>query len=144
LFRLSKVTSCQDIGNIGWQDVTDVAGDGRLLIRIDNYRPFDSVVVVYAAHQSAKSFSPLLAASQGPEAPSMTVTSFHGTDATLAAAVQREHLAQGDRLAGKSTVQRIELKVNDRGDFSWSALDLGGHPDIVLARASVDLNDPRR
>ncbi|HEU4938686.1 MAG TPA: DUF2723 domain-containing protein [Vicinamibacterales bacterium] len=144
LFRLSRVTSCQDIGNAGWQDITDVARQGRLLIRIDNYRPFDSAVVLYAAQPSTKSFSPLLAASHGPEAPSMTVTTFHSTDATLAAAVQRDDLAQRDRLAGASTVQRIELKVNDRGDFSWSALDLGGHPDVVLARASVDLNNPRR
>ena len=143
LFRLSRVTSCHDIGNAGWQDITDVARDGRLLIRIDNYRPFDSAVVLYAAQQSTKSFSPLLAASHGPEAPSMAVTTFHGTD-TLATAVQRDDLAQRDRLAGASTVQRIELKVNDRGDFSWSALDLGGLPDVVLARASVDLNNPRR
>ena len=41
-------------------------------------------------------------------------------------------------------VQRVELKVNDRGDFSWSALDLRARPDVVLARASVDLNNPRR
>jgi hypothetical protein len=36
------------------------------------------------------------------------------------------------------------LKVNDHGDSSWSALDLRGHPDVVLARATVDLNNPRR
>ena len=144
LFRLSRVTSCQDIGNTGWQDITDVASDGRLLIRIDNYRPFDSVVVLYAAYHSANRFSPLLAASHGPETPSMTVASFDGPGAALAAAVQRDDLALGARLGGKSTVRRIELKVNDRGDFSWSALDLRGHPDVVLARASVDLNNPRR
>ena len=45
LFRLVKVTSCQDIGNAGWQDISGVAREGRLLIRIDNYRPFESVVV---------------------------------------------------------------------------------------------------
>src|SRR6185436_4794263 len=63
LFRLTKVTSCQDIGNSGWQDITEVARDGRLLIRIDKYRPFDSVVVLYVAQRSAVP-SPLLAASQ--------------------------------------------------------------------------------
>ena len=142
LFRLTKVTSCQDIGNSGWQDITEVARDGRLLIRIDNYRPFDSVVVLYVAQQSAVP-SPLLAASQGPEKPAIATTRFHGSDPTLAAAVQRDKVTEG-RLAGESNVQRIELKVNDRGDFSWSALDLGGRPDIVLARASVDLNNPKR
>jgi transmembrane protein TMEM260 (protein O-mannosyltransferase) len=144
LFRLIKVTTCQDIGNAGWQDITNVARDGRLLIRIDNYRPFDSVVVLYTGQPSLTNGRPLLAASHGPEAPSMAVTTFHGGDAKLAAAVQQDALVQADRLEREPNVQRVELKVNDRGDFSWSALDLGGHPDVVLARASVDLNNPRR
>jgi hypothetical protein len=145
LFRLTRLTTCQDIGNIGWQDITNLARDGRLLIRIDNYRPFDSVVVLYAGQQSATGVNPLLAASHGPEAPSMAVTMFHGADSTkLAAAVQRDGLIKADPLEREATVQRIELRVNDHGDFSWSALDLGGHPDLVLARASVDLNNPRR
>jgi transmembrane protein TMEM260 (protein O-mannosyltransferase) len=144
LFRLSKVTSCQDIGNAGWQDITNIAHDGRLLVRIDNYRPFDSVVVVYAGQHSAAA-NPLLAASQGPEAPSMAVAMFRAADSSkLAAAAQRDALLEADQLEREETVQRVELKVNDRGEFSWSALDLGGHPDIVLARASVDLNNPRR
>lgn len=143
LFRLTKVTSCQDIGNTGWHDITEVARDGRLLIRIDNYRPFDSVVVLYAA-QPSSSVSPLLAASHGPEAPSMTTTAFHGSDTKLAATMRQDNLTEVDRLARESNVQRVELKVNDRGDFSWSALDLREHPGLVLARASVDLNNPRR
>jgi hypothetical protein len=145
LFRLTKLTSCQDIGNAGWQDITTVAREGRLLVRIDNYRPFDSVIVLYTGQQSATSANPLLAASQGPEAPSMAVTMFHVADSSkLAAAAQRDGLIMGDLLEREATVQRIELKVNDHGDSSWSALDLGGHPDVVLARASVDLNNPRR
>ena len=145
LFRLTRLTTCQDIGNTGWQDITNLARDGRLLIRIDNYRPFDSAVVLYAGQQSATAANPLLAASHGPEAPSMAVTMFQGADSTkLAAAVQRDGLVKADPLEREATVQRIELRVNDHGDFSWSALDLGGHPDVVLARASVDLNNPRR
>ena len=144
VFRLSKVTFCQDIGNAGWQDITNVARDGRVLIRIDNYRPFDSVVVVYMGQQSVISASPMLAASRGPEVPSLTVTTFRGADSKLAAALQREGLIAGDRLQKTTNVQRLELKVNDHGDFSWSALDLRSRPDVVLARASVDLNNPRR
>ncbi len=144
LFRLAKVTTCQDIGNAGWQDITNVARDGRLLVRIDNYRAFDSVVVLYTGQQSATNASPLLAASHGPEAPSLAVTTFPGANPNLAAAVRRDALPQPDRLEREPNVQRIELKVNDRGDFSWSALDLRGRPDVVLARASVDLNNPRR
>jgi hypothetical protein len=145
LFRLAKVTSCQDIGNAGWQDITDIARDGRLLVRIDNYRPFDSVVVLYAGQRSAAGTDPLLAASHGPEAPSMAVARFRAADASrLAAAEQRDDLVTANQLEQAETVQRIELKVNDRGDFSWSALDLGGRPDVVLARATVDLNNPRR
>ena len=144
LFRLTKVTSCQDIGNAGWQDITEVARDGRLLVRIDNYRPFDSVIVLYTGQQSPPNASPLLASSHGPGAPSITVSTFHAGDSKLVAAVQRDGLTKADRLEREANVQRIELKVNDRGDFSWSAIDLRGHPDVVLARASVDLNNPRR
>jgi transmembrane protein TMEM260 (protein O-mannosyltransferase) len=144
LFRLAKVTTCHDIGNAGWQDITDGARDGRLLVRIDNYRPFESVVVLYTGQQSPATTSPLLAASHGPEAPSLAVTTFPGADPDFATAVRRDALPQADRLQREAHVQRIELKVNDHGDFSWSALDLGGRPDVVLARASVDLNNPRR
>ncbi len=144
LFRLTKVTSCQDIGNAGWQDITNVARDGRLLVRIDNYRSFDSVVVVYIGQQSTPTASPLLASSHGPEAASMAVTTFHGSDSKFAAAVQRDVLTQPDRIEREANVQRIELKVNDHGDSSWSAVDLRGRPAVVLARASVDLNNPRR
>ena len=144
LFRLTKVTSCQDIGNTGWQDITNVARDGRLLIRIDNYRPFESVVALYAGQQADIAAVPLLAVSHGPEAPAMAVTSFQGADAKLDAALQRDAVIGGDRLQRMTHVEHVELKVNDWGDFSWSALDLRVHPDIVLARASVDLNNPRR
>jgi hypothetical protein len=90
------------------------------------------VVVLYAG-QSATAANPLLAASHGPEAPSMAVTMFHGGDSTkLAAAVQRDGLVKADPLDREATVERIELKVNDHGDSSWSALDLGGHPDVML------------
>jgi hypothetical protein len=144
LFRLTKLTSCQDIGNAGWQDITEVARDGRILIRIDNYRAFDSVVVFYAGQHSPPAGRPLLAASRGPEAPSMAVTTFPGDGSPLAAAAQRDAVNHIDQLQQAANVERIELKVNDHGDFSWSALDLRGRPDIVLARASVDLNNPRR
>jgi hypothetical protein len=144
VFRLTKVTSCQDIGNAGWRDITDVARDGRLLIRIDNYRPFESVVVLYAGQQSALVAAPVLAASHGPESPVMKVTSFQGADPKLAAALRQDGVSAAERLQRMSAVQRVELKVNDRGDFSWSALDLRIRPDVVLAEATVDLNNPRR
>ena len=144
LFRLMKVTTCQDIGNAGWQDITNVARDGRLLVRIDNYRPFDSVVVLYTGHQAPANGSPLVAASHGPEAPSIAVTTFQGGDTKFVATARQDSLLQADRLQRAPNVQRIELKVNDHGDFSWSALDLRAQPDVVLARASVDLNNPRR
>ncbi len=145
LFRLARVTSCRDVGNTGWQDITDIARDGRLLVRLDNYRSFDSTFVLYAGRQASSAGSPLLAVSQGPEAPSMAVMAFQGPGSSkLAAALQRDGVSEADVLEAQTTVQRIEEKVNDRGQFSWSALDLGGQPDIAVARASVDLNNPRR
>jgi hypothetical protein len=145
LFRLTGVTSCQNIGNSGWQDITNVAREGRLVVRIDNYRPFDSVVVLYSGQHQATTATPLLAVSHGPEAASMSAANFQGADsAKLAAAVQRDGIINASRLTREATVQRIELKVNDHGDVSWAAIDLAGQPDVVLARASVDLNNPRR
>ena len=79
-FPSDEVTFCQDIGNAGWQDLTNLARDGRVLVRLDNYRPFDSVVVLYIGQQSAIGASPLLAASHGPEVPSTAVTMFHAAD----------------------------------------------------------------
>lgn len=144
LFRLVKSASCRDLGNTGWQDVSDLAGDGRLLVRIDNYRPFDSHLVLYAGgHASAA--SPLLAISQGPQSPEMDVVTFDApAGPQLAAALRRDGVTQAGLLTQQTMVQRLELKVNDRGQFSWSALDLRGRPDVALVRAWVDLDNPRR
>lgn len=145
LFRLVKATSCRDIGNAGWQPITDVARDGRLIVRIDNYRSFDSQVVLYVGRHSPSVESPMLAISQGPQSPAVDVTTFDvPAGRELAAALQRDGVTAAGMLTGQSTVQRIELDVNDRGQFSWSALDLRERPDVALARASVDLDNPRR
>jgi hypothetical protein len=144
LFRLVRAAACHDVGNAGWQDVTDVARDGRLIVRIDNYRPFDSRLVLYVGRRTPEAGSPLLAVSQGPERPVMNALTFAAGTRELAAALQRDGLTEARVLTQHATVQRVELDVNDRGQFSWSAIGLGGSPDVVMVRASVDLDNPRR
>jgi hypothetical protein len=41
-------------------------------------------------------------------------------------------------------VSRIEVQVNDGGDFASITLDLGGRPRSVIAQARVDRDDPWR
>lgn len=144
LFRLVRAAACRDVGNAGWQDLTEVARDGRLVVRIDNYRPFDSRLVLYVGRRTPETARPLLAVSRGPEAPSMRTTTFAPGAPELAAALRQDELTGASRLMEQGSVQRVVLEVNDRGQSSWSAIELGGMPDVAMVRASVDLDNPRR
>jgi hypothetical protein len=136
---------CHDVGNTGWQDITDAVADGRLVFRIDNYRPFDAAVVIYTGSDDAPQAAPLLAASQGPGSPTLSVISFSGRDdPRLARSLERDGVALRDRLMARAIIRRIEVRVNDRGQFSWSALDLRDRPAVAVVRASVDMDNPRR
>jgi hypothetical protein len=145
LFRLVRAPVCHDVGNTGWQDVSDAARDGRLVLRIDNYRPFDATVVIYIANDAMASGVPMLAASQGPGIPTLSVRSFAGRDdPDLMAALERDTMTLRAGLLRHGTIRRLELRVNDLGQFSWSALDLRDAPVVAVIRASVDLDNPRR
>jgi hypothetical protein len=146
LFRVVRVAGCRDVGNAGWQDITDIpAGDGRLIVRVDNYRPFDSKVTFYAGAAARAPAEPMLAASQGPRAPRFTLQTYDQPGApALSAALRQDGVPAPDRLLREPRVKRIQLDVNDMGEFSWSALDLRTRPDVLLVRALVDLDNPRR
>ncbi len=143
-FRLVRAAACRDVGNAGWQDISNDVREGRVLARIDNYRAFDATLVLYTGSASTHAGEPLLAASHGPRTPIMSVDTFRGGDASLNAALQRDGVSGGDRLRQLGVIRRIELRVNDLGQSSWSALDLRDRPAVTLVRATVDLNNPRR
>jgi hypothetical protein len=148
IFKLTSWSRCADIGNLGWRDLGDIGADGRLVVRIDNYRPFDSVGVVYLGADAASApAQPVI--SQGPVVPAFAATDFvratPGDAVRLQESLRRDDVPDPARLLASSLVRRIELRVNDTGQFSQSTLALGvHHPTVALVRASVDLNNPRR
>ena len=148
LFRMVRIAGCHDVGNTDWQDISDTPpGDGRLLVRIDNYRPFEARVTLYAGAGASgwETAEPLLAISRGPQPSRVTVDAFEGPDsAALRAALKQDGVTAPGRLLKQPRVRRIGVTVNDQGDFSWSALDLRTRPDVLMVRAVVDLNNPKR
>ena len=132
LFRMLRASECQDVGNAGWRDITPLAADGRLMVRIDNYRPFDAVVR-FAAGGGAGLEPPHLMISQGPAAP-VIVRADDG----------RWDVPADPRLGAAATRSQAELRVNDRGDSVVSWLAWRVPPAVLWANAAVDLNNPRR
>jgi hypothetical protein len=68
----------------------------------------------------------------------MEVTELSGP--ALRQSLARDGLARD--WAGPAT--RVELRVNDEGQFASALVDLGGLPDAAWVRAQVDLRNPRR
>jgi hypothetical protein len=147
LFKLTRRTECLPMGNLGWREVSSLVADGRAMLRIDNYHPFDSTEVLYVAGEDMPS-APSLVISQGPVAPSLTVTTFRTSESreagSLARILSADAVPAAEALRRQPVVHRMLLKVNDRGDFSQMAVALGGRPRVVWVRASVDLNNPQR
>jgi len=147
LYRLVRVDLCEDIGNVGWRDITHLASGGQLQVRIDDYRPFDASVLFYAAGGPTQDPTTLVIA-QGPHRPTLTSTSFltsrPADRARLDAALRQDQVIDPAALARAPVVQRSELRVNDRGEFALSMLAWRSRPLTLRARAVVDLNNPRR
>jgi hypothetical protein len=147
LFKMTRRVPCIGIGNLGWRDVTDEASDGQLLVRVDNYRPFDSSVVIYIGMGAAGS-DPVLVASTGPQAPAFSASTFRmdrpDEKARFESALERDKVGDPSRLQGQSVVRRLEWQVNDQGLFSQSVVALADRPEVAIAKATVDLNNPLR
>jgi hypothetical protein len=147
LFRMARRVLCEAVGNVGWRDVADAARDGQILVRVDNYRPFDSSVVIYAGARE-RGADPALIASNGPQRPDFHALTFRldrqDEKTRLQAALERDGVTGSDRLLSMSVVRRLEWRVNDQGQFSLSAVALAERPDVAIARATVDLNNPYR
>ncbi len=147
LYRLASVPTCFDIGNQGWVDLSRAARPkGRLSVRIDNSRPFDSQVVIYTdADELAR---PMLIGGSGAGSPTLVTEIFRPEDpagkAHLAAQVATDHVPLPNALTSARFVARAEVKVNDRGAFSTFALDFGATSTAAVGRALVDLNNPKR
>lgn len=133
IYRVVRASECLDIGNVGWRDVTALATDGRLMVRVDNYRPFDASVRLVAGGDAGAT-APELVITQGPTRPTLTAIS----------PVSRDDWPDPGRFAGTPAVSRVDLRVNDRGESSISWLAWPSPPKVMWAKAVVDLNNPRR
>ena len=140
-FAVSRVTAaaaCAELGNRGWQDITRPFSEGRVRLRVDNYRPFDTTVEAYLVANE-----PLHVAVQhaeGPSPPTMSVTPI--APAALQDALQRD----GATLAppAGALVYRVNGAVNDGGQDTSFILDAHGRVVQAIARVSVDRDNPKR
>jgi hypothetical protein len=146
LFRATRRANCRSLGNEGWREITTIPTGASLVLRIDNYRPFDSEAVIYAGARVEG--EPALAVAQGPGAPMFSVRTFRSSvpaEATaLSALLSEEAVTDRERFARSPIVHRIAVRVNDDGQSETLALHLGGPPEVAYMRASVDLNNPLR
>jgi hypothetical protein len=146
LYRLTRAGECADFGSLKWQDASAMVKDGRVAVRIDNYRPFDARVVFYLGADTA--LTPAVALSRGKGAPTLSITTFATRSlsgrAALAQAMKADALNDLGPLAQAPSVSRIDVRVNDDGQFAALTLDLGGRPTGGMAKAVVDMNNPER
>ena len=150
LFKLTHATPCAAIGNTGWQEITDIAAAGPIVVKLDNYRPFDAQVTMYVATSdtspSARRSS--LSFSQGPGGPVESSATFHRTVSSEWSDVQTMLAGDGvpntARLVERPMIERWQVRVNDQGQFERLAVAAPAHGDVVLMRASVDLDNPQR
>jgi hypothetical protein len=146
VYQLRGKIPVQPVGDRKWHDVTSVAGDGSLYLRIDNYRAFDAFAILYATDEGP--MRPQLGMEHdGMGTPAIEVTAFDRGVAADAAALATSLAADGltiDELGDRRHVSRIALRVNDGGDYSASLLSLGAVPAKVMAFGFPDLVNPLR
>jgi hypothetical protein len=147
IFRVLSTPTCFDIGNKGWMDIERaLQPKGRMNVRIDNYRAFEAELTVYAG--SDQSISPAVMAPHGKGAPLLDVQVFRRASVAaqnaLAALLTTDQLDLPAALRAAPFVTRVHVRVNDKGDYSGFALDLGGKTAGAIARAKVDQDTPRR
>lgn len=148
VYRLVGTLETLPFGDARWHDVTTVARQGRVSILIDNYRPFEARLVLYAAADAP--LNPELTDDyvSSIATPTIEVRKFDRQDGA-----SRRALAQslaGDEGAAailqetRRYVVRVECRVNDGGQFAAWGLSLGGAPRQVLGLAQPDRPHPSR
>ncbi|MEI6669228.1 MAG: DUF2723 domain-containing protein [Acidobacteriota bacterium] len=149
LLPVSRATfagSCEDLGNTGWTDVSSSLSSGAVIARIDNYRAFDASMIIYATSDTR--LAPAITAVAGTGTPALLTDVYDTTDAAQASALDRRVEADGldDRVKHRRErwTVRISIRVNDGGDYSTTTVNLGRGLAFGLARARVDLNNPKR
>jgi hypothetical protein len=146
LFELTDAGTCVNLGNLGWRDVSTVPIDGKVMVRIDNYRPFLSRSTFYAVGD--RPATPALIEGPGIGVPTLTVRSFRLADAADAAALSRS--LAGDKMTmpmattGGTYVTRVEVSVNDNGDYKSVVINFGAPLTQTFAHITVDRDSEQR
>lgn len=148
LYQLLSTSSCLDAGNLGWRDISEAtAPAGRLTVRIDNARPFESRVIVYVGGD--REMSPALVEGAGHYRlrPTLSVQRFDESGearARLAAAVASDRAVLPASVLSAPHVSRAEVVVNDEGQFVQFGIDFGPSIRGAAALAVVDRDESRR
>jgi len=146
LYRLTFAGRCDDLGNTGGKDVSRPLGTGAVIARLDDYRDFDASMVIYAATDEA--LSPVVVATAGTGRPRVMIETYDTADRVQVAELARRFVEDGIAAVRwrrpERRVVRISIAVNDKGDFSTTTLNLGRKVSYGIARAVVDLNNPKR
>ena len=146
LYRLTRAATCADVGNLGWLDASAIVADGGAAVRIDNYRPFDARVVFYVIADGA--LAPRVTVTRGRGRPSLSFSTFSTSNPADRDRLRRQLMADGlrdlGRLGAAPSVSRIDVHVNDEGQYAALTIDFGGRPTYAMARTQVDLDNPER
>jgi hypothetical protein len=145
-YELTDAGTCVNLGNLGWRDLSAVPIDGNVMVRVDNYRPFLSSATFYVV--SDRPATPTLKDGPGTGVPSLAVRSFRLADPAEAAALSRslaeDKLTLPPNAAGGKFVSRVEVKVNDNGDYKSAVISFGVPPSQTVGRVTVDRDSERR
>jgi hypothetical protein len=146
LFTVSGAVTCRDVGNTGWQDVSALVSGGSIAVRIDNYRPFASHATFWVAGD--RPATPRLSEVSGSGAPTLTTRTFNTGAAAdlgqLRLAAAKDGLQSIAQLEALPVVSRVDMAVDDGGDFSAVRIAFGMVPARALVKAMVDLDNPKR
>ena len=145
LFKITGTVTCADVGNAGWLDISATAAR-QMVVRIDNYRPFQSTTILYLAGESPAAAQ--LSEVSGRGVPRMTVQTFRTADAgdreRLRRAALDDRIESPAAIEGGPFVSRVEIAVDDEGDHRAVRVDVGFVPTHALVHTTVDLNNPKR
>ena len=141
-YRLVQKLETIPFGDAAWTDLTAVAGNGKLTVLVDNYRPHDTAVKFYAVADEPLQPQLIEGHRFGTGQATIQVQHFDRQDVLSRLALDKVLAAEGAAASSLGAagryIARIEHHVNDEGQFSAWGLSLGGVPLRVIGQAQPD------
>jgi hypothetical protein len=142
VYRLTALLQTIAFGDAHWHDLTPVTREGMIGLTVDNYRPFDADVVLYATADVPLRPVILRERLAGTGDPTVSVQHYDRDDpgslAQFDAALARDAGAATLLDSAGRYAARIEHRVNDGGNFAGWPLALGAIPRRVIGFARPD------